>query len=315
MITAPIEDQRVVKHLDEIARDGLDIFLLADGGLRGAVVHGTRMVNQMRRNHRLGILETLIVGHGYIAAALMSAQIKGNDKIRLLLDCDGPAEGLSVEARATGQIRGYLHAVPIPVEEPPESFDMAPFIGGGTISVTKELEVAKHPFTGQIALEEGTIARDLARYYLHSEQTPAAFSLSVKFDEDGRVIGAGGIFLQAMPGAEEETLSEAEETLRGMPSLGESFARGATGVSLVKEAFAEFDPDHLGSRGAEFYCGCSKERFGLFIGRVSMDELTSIREEGPFPLKTTCHNCGSTYEFTPEEIEEIYQERLARQQG
>jgi molecular chaperone Hsp33 len=309
MIAQPLQDSSLREHLDEIAQDGMDIFLLEDGQVRGAVVHGTQMVNQMRRNHDLGIIETLILGHAYIAGALLTAQIKGADKIRLLITCDGPAQGLSVESRATGQVRGYLHRVPIPVEAPPESFDLAPFLGRGTLAVTKELEVAKHPFTGEISLEEGSIARDLARYFLYSEQTATAFNLSVKFDSEGRVIGAGGMFLQALPGADEGVLSTVEETLRTLPSLGESFAHGSTGVTLVKEQFREFQPDLIGTRDAEFYCGCSKERFGRFIGKISMEELESIREEGPFPLKTTCHNCGSTYSFSKAEIETIYQER------
>lgn len=310
MISQPIEDTTLLSHLNRIARDGMDIFLLADGQVRGAVVHASRMVNQMRRNHALGIMETLILGHGYIAAALLTAQVKGNDKIRLLVDCNGPVGGLSVESRATGEIRGYLHQVPIPVEDEPESFDTAPFIGTGTLAVTKELEVAKQPFTGEIELTEGSIARDLARYFLYSEQTATAFNLSVKFDSRGEVIGAGGIFLQALPEAEEDSLATIEERLRELPSLGDSFASGSTGVSIVKDHFPEFDPDVIGTRDTEFYCGCSKERFGGFIGAISLDELTSIRDEGPFPLRTTCHNCSTTYEFAREEIEQIYQRRL-----
>ncbi len=311
MITQPIEETTLREHLNSIARDGMDIFLLADGQVRGAIVHGSLMVNQMRRNHRLGIIETLILGHAYIAAALLTAQVKGNDKIRLLLDCRGPVEGLSVESRATGEVRGYLHQVPIPVEQEPESFDTAPFIGTGTIQVTKELEVAKQPFTGEIELEEGSIAGDLARYFLLSEQTATAFNLSVKFDTHGHVVGAGGIFLQALPEAEEGSLSTIEARLRQLPSLGDSFAAGSTGVSIVKEQFPEFEPDLIGTRDTVFFCGCSKERFGRFIKAISMEELTSIREEGPFPLRTTCHNCSSTYEFTREEIEALYRERVA----
>lgn len=311
MIAQPIQDTSLREHIDGIAQDGMDIFLLEDGQVRGSVVHATRMVNQMRQNHSLGILETLILGHAYIAAALLTAQIKGKDKIRLTINCDGPAKGLSVESNATGQVRGYLHRVPIPVESPPESFDLSPFIGGGTLSVTKELEIARHPFTGEIELEEGSVARDLARYFLYSEQTHTAFNLSVKFDTDGRVVGAGGVFLQALPGADEQTLSTVEDTLRELPSLGESFAQGSTGVTIVKERFGNYQPDLIGTRNAEFYCGCSKERFGMFIGRISMEELQSIREEGPFPLKTTCHNCNSTYSFSREEIEGIYQQRIS----
>ena len=172
--------------------------------------------------------------------------------------------------------------------------------------------MAKHPFTGQISLQEGSVARDLARYFLHSEQTPTAFNLSVKFDNEGRAIGAGGLFLQALPGAEENILDEVEETVRTLPSLGEAFAAGETGVTVVKNQFRSFEPELIGTRDCAFYCGCSKARFGRFIEAISFEELKSIREEGPFPLKTTCHNCSSTYQFSRAEIEELYQNRLNR---
>ena len=41
------------------ANDRLHKFLLADGAIRGAILNGIWMVNEMRINHELGILEIL----------------------------------------------------------------------------------------------------------------------------------------------------------------------------------------------------------------------------------------------------------------
>ena len=49
-------------QLKASAKDRLYNFLLADGAIRGVIMHGTRMVNEMRANHELGILETLVLG-------------------------------------------------------------------------------------------------------------------------------------------------------------------------------------------------------------------------------------------------------------
>ena len=109
------------------ARDKLHRFLLLEGTVRGAIVHGTRMVNEMRANHELGILETLVLGHGYLAGALMCADLKGDKRITLQIGCSGPIKGLLVEANAFGEVRGYLKNVPIPIEKPLEDFNLAPF--------------------------------------------------------------------------------------------------------------------------------------------------------------------------------------------
>ncbi|WP_455382020.1 Hsp33 family molecular chaperone HslO, partial [Salinispira pacifica] len=76
-----IENPALVRKLDSVMSDGIDIFLLSRGRFRAAILHGTRLVNQMRANHELGVLETLILGHAYIGAALMATSLKGSDRI------------------------------------------------------------------------------------------------------------------------------------------------------------------------------------------------------------------------------------------
>ena len=169
------------------AKDRLHKFLLADGAVRGAIMNGTRMVNEMRANHELGILETLVLGRAYLGVVLMAADLKSNDRISVKFDCSGPIKGLVVEANAFGEVRGFLKQVPIPIDKPMESFDLSPFFRAGFLSVTKYLEDAKQPFTGQVMLKYGNIAQDLANYYLTSEQVPTAFNLSIKFDTEGQV--------------------------------------------------------------------------------------------------------------------------------
>jgi molecular chaperone Hsp33 len=232
MQLVPVDDPSLVDHYGFVSPDGIDVFLLEGGLLRGSLLHGTRLVNQMRANHGLGVMETLILGHAYMAAGLLTAMMKGEDRIAIALQCTGPAAGLSVESSAGGAIRGYLRRNPIPILEPPRSLDTAPFIRGGVLSVTKYLHGSKSPYTGQVELRSGTIARDLAYYFLVSEQMPTAFSLSVYFDPAGRTTGAAGLFLQAFPGVAADLLARIEERVRGLPSLGTHFAYGGDAAEL-----------------------------------------------------------------------------------
>jgi len=151
------------------ARDRLHNFMLADEMIRGVIMNGTRMVNEMRANHALGILETLVLGRAYLGVSLMSANLKGNDRVAVKIECSGPIKGLTVEANAFGEVRGYLSKIPIPIDKPMEDFNLSPFFGAGILSVTKHLQDAKQPFTGQVILKYGNIAKDLAYYYLTSE--------------------------------------------------------------------------------------------------------------------------------------------------
>ena len=312
MRLAAIEDGVIETHLDQIADDGMDIFLVGDSNYRGAVLHGTRLVNQMRANHGLGILETLMLGHAYISAGLLTSLIKGNDKIVLSIDCEGPVRGLIAESNARGEIRGYLRNQPIPVDGPVESFDLSPYIGEGTLSVTRHLEMARNPFTGHARLEYGNLAKDLANYFVHSEQAPTAVSLSIQFDRDGRVTGAGGLFIQALPDSDPEGGAVLEDRVRELPSIGSLFAAGETPAHVIRKYFSEFGAEVIGTRPAEFACHCSRGMYRDYLESLPKGELEDMEENGPFPLRVTCHNCSSSYDYEKEEVHTIAQSARAR---
>jgi len=291
------------------ARDRLYNFLLAEGAVRGVILHGTRMVNEMRANHGLGILETLVLGRAYLGAALMSADLKGSDRFNIKIDCSGPIQGLAVEANAFGEVRGYLKNIPIPVDKPLEDFDLSPFFGAGILAVTKYLEDAKNPFTGQVILKYGNIARDLAYYYLTSEQIPAAFTLSIKFDKDGAVIGAGGLMLQALPAAGDDLAADLEHRVQSLPSLGEEFSADQDPKTLVQNAFGRHAPRFLAERRIEFMCHCNKKHIDGVLTMLPVADLKDIRDNGPFPLEIRCHYCNTVHAFSRKEIQAIYGRR------
>ena len=287
------------------ARDKLYHFTLSGGLIRGAILHGTRMTNEMRANHELGILETLVLGHAYMATALMCANLKGDERIGLKIDCSGPVKGLFVEANAFGEVRGYLKNVPIPMEKPLEDFNLSPFFGAGFLSVTKTFRDAKQPFTGQVELKYGSLAKDLAYYYLTSEQTPAVFNLSIKFDPEGNVTGAGGLMLQVMPGAHEEDMDHLEIMVSDLPSIGTAFAKGEGPEPLIAKGFDGLKPQFLGDHRIEFMCHCNRDRVENMLGLLPKEDLLDMLTKGSFPVETKCHHCATPYLFEREDISRV----------
>jgi molecular chaperone Hsp33 len=288
------------------AKDRVYSFLIAEGAFRGAILHATRMVNEMRSNHELGILETLVLGHAYIGAGLMSVNLKGNDRISFQVDCTGPIKGLLAETNSFGEVRGYLKNVPIPLEKPLEDFNLSPFYGAGMLRVTKYLEDAKHPFTGQVHLQYGSLAKDLAHYFLISEQIPTAFHLSLQFDPEGEVVGAGGFFIQVMPEADTDKVAEVEAMVSNLPSLGKSFAEKYDPDKLLQEIFKKFNPKILDEGRVEFMCHCNKEGVRNLLMMLPVHDLKDIRDNGPFPVEIKCHYCNTAYYFSKNDIERIY---------
>ncbi len=292
-------------RLQAASRDCLARFVLAGGQARGGMVNGTFLIQEMRRQHHLGILETLTLGHAYLGALLMAGSMKGEERVALQVDCAGPIKGLVVEANARLEVRGYLKNVPIPISKPLEDFDLAPFFGAGLLRVTRFLQSSKQPFSGTVDLKHGNLAEDLTYYYLSSEQTHTAFNLSVQFDRQGQVTGAGGLFLQRMPGCREGVAAEMERIIQTLPPLGKALADEQGLQALIKGEFAALRPDVKDSRRVDFFCPCSRERFLQLLGLLPAEELQDLKQNGPFPVELRCNYCNQTYAFTKEQLVEI----------
>jgi molecular chaperone Hsp33 len=311
MIRASIDDDALNARLCSISPDGITVFTLGGGRVRGELLHGTAMVNQMRANHELGSLETMVLGQAFLGAALMGATLKGGDRMILRVEGDGPAEGFSVEAWAEGAVRGKLYRSPIVLEGP--SPGASALFGSGHLSVTRFSGTSPQPFVGSVALRSGSLAKELASYYLESEQTRTAFAIDIEFDEAGRAIGAGAVFFQALPGADDEFLARVEESLNTLPPLGAYFASGGKRDAFLEAELHDLFPEVLGEKGVAFGCPCSRERFASFFVSAEGGLLADLAENGPWPVETICHNCGSAYYFSKEELEAMLAARL--QQG
>ena len=280
-------------------RDQLYQFLLDSGRIRGAVLHATRMVGEMRANHDLGPLETLVLGQAYVAAGMMCVNLKSPESLTIKVDCSGPISGLTVEGTAHGEVRGYLNRSPIPIQLDagvPRLRDLFG-TGAGTLAVTKHLRGRTRPFTGVVEIRYGSLAEDLAYYYAASEQTPSALNLSVSFDTAGHVTGAGGIFVQALPGARDDQVREVERLLRDQATIGAAFAAGEPPPDLLERIFGSHGPVILARRRVLFMCHCSAARFQRHLAVLPRSELEDILERGPLPLVTTCLFCNTTYRF------------------
>jgi molecular chaperone Hsp33 len=310
MIKKDIFGNSTKEQLKAAANDRLYSFLMADDSIRGAIVKTTRMINEMRANHDLGVVETLLLGHTYIAATLLTSNLKGNDRISINIKCSGPIKGIDVESNVFGEVRGHLQNNHIDIKDPEKVKSLSQFFGAGFLTITKYLEDAKAPYSGKIMLEYGSIAEDLANYFLTSEQTPTGFKLNINFDTAGEIMGAGGIFLQAMPGADEKKLIKAEKLLQNIESTdpnhnGQLFTDSIEPENLILDHFKELNPSFIGNRRVEFFCRCSKKRMANYVSKLPEKEIEGILVQSSFPLEVTCHHCNSVYNFSKNEIEKF----------
>ena len=306
MIKKNIEDTEIREHLATLPEDGREVFLLHNDQIRVTAIGATSLINEMRANHELGLLETYVLGQAYLAGGLLSATVKANDRVQLNIECGGPIGGVFVESWAVGAVRGYLKHNPIPLKESLKSLDLNELYGPGFISISKLLEGHKTPFTGQIMMEFGDLAKDLALYYQRSEQTPSLFILSLQFDKRGQVSGSGALFLQAMPGCDEGILEKLQEQSASLPSIGKYLEKGKTIREYVEEQFAPYGIRHLAHQPLGFSCPCSRQQYSNYLQRLNKEEQQDIMQNGPFPLEVVCVNCNTKYHFEQFELDHLF---------
>ncbi|MCK9546893.1 MAG: Hsp33 family molecular chaperone HslO [Sphaerochaeta sp.] len=307
MTITEIPNIELIEHLSSLPPDGREVFLLHDGQIRLTAIGASTLINRMRANHGLGLLETYVLGQAYLAAGLLASTVKENDRVQLNIECGGPIGGVYTEAWANGAVRGYLKHNPIPLEKPLESLDLDELYGPGFLTVTKILEGRKQPFSGQVMMQYGDLARDLAHYFRQSEQTPTLIILSVHFDQRGNVDGSGAIFIQALPGCDEGTLGRVEDLSAALPSLGGAIAEGESVKHFVEAHYAPFGVQYLQHQALNFHCPCSRAQYETYLTQLDEAEQQDILTHGPFPLELVCLNCNTHYHFTQDELKALFE--------
>lgn len=318
MIKEQISDTELLEHLSLIEPDQLRIFTMANGRVRGALFHGTRFVNQIRAQHKLGILETYILGQASLCSALTIPMMKDKEHNVIRFESKGPVVGYSVEADSTGFVRGYLLNENIPISKPLENWDLKPFLGDGTFTFSRIHKDDKFPQSSTVDVQGENIAKDFATYFAQSEQINTAFNSSIQFDKKGRVIGAGAMYLQIMPKTggnaklgsqvdshaeesedEELLLQKVENAFKACPSIGLLYSeKEVDSEDIILGLFREFNPVITVSRDIIFDCPCNRDYYLNYLKTLSTEQIKDL----PDPIEITCRNCGSIYNITHEEV-------------
>ena len=195
--------------------------------------------------------------------------------------------------------------------------DVGGSLGIGELTVIKDLGL-REPYVGTIALVDGEIADDLTAYYFISEQQSSAISLGVKVDVDYTIAAAGGMIIQMLPNAAEESIDALEAMLEKLPpittlveeAVSENHGKSDEGVlqAMMDRIFAqmpeEYQVETLEFKEMRWHCDCSEERLEKVLMTIGEKDLTDIIEEDG-QAELVCQFCCKKYHFDKEHLERI----------
>lgn len=278
----------------------------ANGCIRAFCATTANLVEYARTCHDISPVVSAALGRLLTAGAIMGSMQKGDgDILTLQLRGNGPMKGITVTADSKANVKGYplVSEVIIPANSKGK-LDVSGAIGAGYLSVIKDMGL-KDPYVGQVELISGEIAEDLAYYFTSSEQVPSAVALGVLMNRNNTVKCAGGLIIQALPGADDETVASLEKRLSGISSITQLLDEGKTPEDILNDILGDSGLQILDKIETAFMCNCNREKVEKVLISLGKEELSKMTDEGE-PVQLKCHFCNKAYDFTPEEVKKIY---------
>lgn len=287
--------------------------ITSDGGIMAIAVDASDIVFTAKKLHKLSASASAALGRLLCAASIMGDLLKQQGAtMNLRISGDGPLGVVMAVSDSNGNVRGYVGNANCPTEYYNNGkINVAKAVGkNGILNVMRDYG-SGDPYIGQVPIVSGEIAEDIASYYATSEQIPTVCSLGVLLDkEDGEVLLAGGLLVQLLPGADEETISKLEKNAQALEPMTTMLAKGMSVEDICKKALEGFEVEVLDENNVNYVCTCSRERVENALKSLSEEELTDIIEQDG-KAEAGCHFCNKKYLFTKEELQEILKNKAA----
>ncbi|RHW31729.1 Hsp33 family molecular chaperone HslO [Lysinibacillus yapensis] len=284
-------------------RDYLIRAIAYDGNVRAFAARTTNTVAEAQVRHDTWPTTTAALGRSMTAAVMMGAMLKGEDKLTVKLEGNGPIGPMIIDANGKGHVRGFVTNGQVHFDlNDAGKLDVSRAVGTeGALTVVKDLGL-RDMFSGQIPIVSGEIAEDFTYYFAVSEQVPSSVGLGVLVNPDNTVLAAGGFIIQLLPGCDEKTISDIEQHLQTIEPVSTMIEKGYTPEQILQMALGENKVQVLSQTPVEFKCRCSRERFGAAIMSLGAQEIQEmIDEDGG--AEAECHFCLEKYYYDQEALE------------
>ena len=270
-------------------------------GVRIYAITTKNLVQEAADRHHTSHLATAALGRAMSGALMLAATMKDGERILLKLNGDGPMGEVVAEAQGTS-VRGYVGEPDVFMPLKNGKLDIGGALGKGTITLTRYLQNGES-FTGHAELADGEIATDITNYLYMSEQTPSSVALGVLVDKDGKVLAAGGYFIQAMPGCDEEVLEKLGNNVAVTPYVTQLLELGYTPEKIIEVLARGLEFDIKESMPVKFSCGCSKDKILNMLAALSQDDIDYLTEQPD--TEVHCQYCNKVYHFSSEELKQL----------
>ena len=288
-------------------KDRLIKGITEDDNFKISVVKTTDAVKAARKKHGLSLLNTVLLGRMMTGAMLLASELKGEERVQIRAEGNGPVSLAVAEANRVGEVRGYVQNPNVDLDYSQSTISDG--LGVGLMTISKTLYNEAEPQRSTIELKKGNITDDLAYYMVQSEQVPSAILLDVGLDKNGEITETGGLLVQRLPGAPDGKIDQLQQKLTSFPSIDTLLQNGKYIDDIMVDAMDPITVKELDRQPVDFFCRCTRKRFVNALSLLGYEDLKEISDEGQ---ELVCHFCNEHYHVSKKEIENLLQETKAK---
>ncbi len=251
--------------------------LAHDGAMRVLAVMAPQAAQEVSERHSLGAASAALAAQGMVASLLLSAHIKGDERILLEIAGLKPTFAFSGEANSDGSVRARFS---------PPDLEPSTSLQGRLVAI--KWDSLKEVYRGVAEVNHDSLEGALQEYMVQSQQTRGRVRIGVVLGEDGQFSMAAGLLVELIPGRMEPEQFEALVEPLQEADLAEVMTAFAFGTLLGSNV------EVLEAREVRFQCSCTMERVEATLRALGAVELREMAAEDQ-GAEVTCHFCGSTY--------------------
>ena len=276
--------------------------------VKAVAMVATDAIAEAQRRHDTWSSATAALGRTIIGTQLLASSLKGDERITVQVNGDGPGGKIMADANGRGEMRGYITNPHVSLElNDKGKLDVRGVVGtNGTITVIKDLNM-REPFSGQVPIVDGELGMDFTYYLAVSEQINGAVGVSVLVNPDETVCAAGGFMIQLLPGASEATISEIERRISEIPMVSKLIEQQEQPRDILNRLLGSENIRVLEEMPVKFHCPCTRERFSAGLMSIGVDDLQHLIDED-HGAEVVCHFCGEKFHFDEAELQGLIDE-------
>lgn len=272
-----------------------------DGCFRALVAVTTLTVRDICARQQTDVTATVALGRLITGGALMAGLLKGQQRVALQIEGNGPIGKMGVEADARGQLRGTIRNPIAGLPPRDDKFDVAGAIGrAGFLTVWKDLGLKK-PYQSTVQLQSSEVAEDLAWYLTSSEQVPSALGLGVELDLQGEIAVAGGFLVQSLPPENPQKIDDLVARIETLPPITTLLRQGMSPEMIVEQLFQSKNFRAYEKQDLHFFCPCRRDQIEQMLLGLGFDELQEMAHQQQITT-VRCEYCGQEYPFAAEQL-------------